>query len=73
MYVDYVEMLLRFFKRTLESPTSSGKNDDNAKWSKEEFDPTNLEADPRKRIPISDYPPNIRDDVQRAYILKGPC
>lgn len=65
--------MLKFLKRSLDSPIPSGKNDDGAKLRKDEFDPTNLEADPGKRIPISDYHPNIRDDVRRAYILKGPC
>ena len=65
--------MLRHFKRTLELLIPSGKKEDNAKSSREEFDPTNLKADPRKRIPISDYHPNIRDDVRRAYILKGTC
>ena len=65
--------MLRFFKRTLESPIPSRKNDDNAKSSREDFDPTNLEADSGKRILISDYHPYIRDNVQRASILKGPC
>ena len=65
--------MYRYFKRTLESPTPTKKNDDNAKSTREEFDPMNLEADPEKRIPISDYHANIRDDVRRAYIAKGPC
>ena len=65
--------MYRYFKRALESPNPTGKNDDNTKSSREEFDPMNLEADPGKRIPISDYHANIRDDVRRAYIAKGPC
>nr|XP_028946829.1 zinc finger MYM-type protein 1-like [Malus domestica] len=32
----------------------------------------NLERDPGKRIPMKDYPPNIRDEVRRAYILMEP-
>ncbi|CAN6706477.1 unnamed protein product [Malus baccata var. baccata] len=32
----------------------------------------NLERDPGKRIPIKDYPPNIRGEVRRAYILMEP-
>ena len=70
--LDYIEML-RYFIRTLESPIPSGKNDDNAKSSREDFDLTNLEADPGKKVLISDYHPNIRNDAQRAYIFKDPC
>ncbi|CAN6712279.1 unnamed protein product [Malus baccata var. baccata] len=32
----------------------------------------NLERDPGKRIPMKDYHPNIRDEVQKAYILMEP-
>uniref|UniRef100_M1BAU8 HAT family dimerisation domain containing protein n=1 Tax=Solanum tuberosum TaxID=4113 RepID=M1BAU8_SOLTU len=32
-----------------------------------------LEADPKDRMPISSYSPNIRDAVRRYYIQKKPC
>lgn len=32
-----------------------------------------LIADPGLRIPISEYHPNIRDQVRRAYLQNGPC
>ncbi|XP_049399788.1 uncharacterized protein LOC125863849 [Solanum stenotomum] len=32
-----------------------------------------LEADPKDRMPISSYCPNIRDVVRRYYIQKKPC
>ncbi|XP_022868339.1 uncharacterized protein LOC111387937 [Olea europaea var. sylvestris] len=38
-----------------------------------EFDITKLPADPGLRIPILDYNANIRDEVRRAYMLKGSC
>ncbi|XP_022883163.1 zinc finger MYM-type protein 1-like [Olea europaea var. sylvestris] len=38
-----------------------------------EFDVTKLPTGPGLRIPILDYSANIRDEVRRAYILKGPC
>ena len=44
--------MYRYFKRTLESPTPTRKNDNNEKSSREEFDPMNLEADPGKWFPI---------------------
>ncbi|XP_022856253.1 zinc finger MYM-type protein 1-like [Olea europaea var. sylvestris] len=37
------------------------------------FDVTKLPTDPSLRIPILDYNANIRDEVRRAYMLKGPC
>ncbi|XP_022871492.1 zinc finger MYM-type protein 1-like [Olea europaea var. sylvestris] len=38
-----------------------------------EFDVTKLPTDPGLRISILDYNANIRDEVRRAYMLKGPC
>ncbi|XP_022857941.1 uncharacterized protein LOC111378895 [Olea europaea var. sylvestris] len=38
-----------------------------------EFDVTKLSTDPGLRILISDYNANIRDEVRRAYMLKGLC
>ncbi|XP_009801155.2 uncharacterized protein [Nicotiana sylvestris] len=32
-----------------------------------------LEVDPKERLPISSYGPNIRDEVRRYYIQMGPC
>ena len=63
----------KYLKRGLDSPFQTGKNYDITKSSKEEFNPNTLETDPGKRIPISDYHPNLQDDVRRAYMLKGPC
>jgi hypothetical protein len=31
-----------------------------------------IELDPRRRIPIDDFHPNIRDEVRLAYVAKGP-
>jgi hypothetical protein len=30
-------------------------------------------VDPRLRKPIDEYDVNIRDDVRREYLLRGPC
>ena len=39
----------------------------------EEVDLSALPADPARRKPISQYKPaKVRDDVRRAYLLKGP-
>nr|XP_045087197.1 zinc finger MYM-type protein 1-like [Aegilops tauschii subsp. strangulata] len=37
-----------------------------------EFSPNDIERDPGKRKQICEYPPNIQDQVRRAYVLKGP-
>ncbi|KAI5313760.1 hypothetical protein L3X38_042936 [Prunus dulcis] len=34
---------------------------------------TNLQADPGLRIRMIEYDTNIRDEVRRAYLQKGPC
>ena len=41
--------------------------------SKIDIDLENLPTDPGLRTPISEYDPNIRDQVRRAYIQRGPC
>lgn len=38
-----------------------------------EFDSVDIIADPGQRISIEEYEANIRDEVRRAYVLKGPC
>ncbi|XP_047250068.1 uncharacterized protein LOC124885861 [Capsicum annuum] len=40
---------------------------------RQKFDVNDLKADPAERPPILSYPPNIRDEIRRAYILKRPC
>ncbi|PIN18235.1 Tam3-transposase (Ac family) [Handroanthus impetiginosus] len=38
-----------------------------------DVDLRNLPADPGIRPKISEYHPNIRDEIRRAYLQKGPC
>ncbi|XP_049397615.1 uncharacterized protein LOC125861794 [Solanum stenotomum] len=40
---------------------------------RQEFDVNDLKADPAERTPILNYHPNLRDEIRRAYIIKGPC
>ncbi|KAG5572475.1 hypothetical protein H5410_062241 [Solanum commersonii] len=40
---------------------------------RQEFDVNDLKVDPAKRTPILNYHPNLRDEIRRAYIIKGPC
>ncbi|KAM3218438.1 hypothetical protein P3L10_022968 [Capsicum annuum] len=37
---------------------------------RQKFDVNDLKADPAERPSILSYPPNIRDEIRRAYILK---
>ncbi|PIA59014.1 hypothetical protein AQUCO_00400101v1 [Aquilegia coerulea] len=37
-----------------------------------DIDLSNLPMDPGLRIFFSEYPPNVRDNVRRAYLLNGP-
>ncbi|KAL1225039.1 hypothetical protein V5N11_002818 [Cardamine amara subsp. amara] len=53
--------LYRFLKR--KTPSSSTAD----------VDLDNLSYDPGERIPILEYHPNIRDEVRRIYLTKGPC
>ncbi|XP_047253782.1 uncharacterized protein LOC124887899 [Capsicum annuum] len=45
-----------------------GLNGAGMRWGEE-----GLGVDPAERPPILSYPPNIRDEIRRAYILKRPC
>jgi hypothetical protein len=36
------------------------------------FNPDHIISDPGLRIPIDQFAPNIRDEVRRAFIAKGP-
>ncbi|XP_024986255.1 zinc finger MYM-type protein 1-like [Cynara cardunculus var. scolymus] len=46
---------------------------DSSKQSRMEINLADLPTDPGLRLRIWDYNPNIRDEVRRAYLLKGPC
>ena len=37
-----------------------------------EFSQSDVVGDPGNRIPIEEYPPEIRDQVRRAYALRCP-
>ncbi|CAH9140347.1 unnamed protein product [Cuscuta epithymum] len=56
-----------------ESSNTNEEPNNNQSFSGEEFDSSQLPSDPGLRIPISSYNPNIRDQVRRAYLQKGPC
>ncbi|XP_073035006.1 uncharacterized protein [Primulina eburnea] len=59
----------RFFKR--KDPEPEEQKIENVRV--EEFDFSQLPTDPGLRTPICDYNANIRDQVRRAYLQKGPC
>ncbi|KAJ9541078.1 hypothetical protein OSB04_027584 [Centaurea solstitialis] len=46
---------------------------DGSKQSRIEINLADLPTDPGLRTRIWDYNPSIRDEVRRAYLLKGPC
>ncbi|KAI5312116.1 hypothetical protein L3X38_041289 [Prunus dulcis] len=71
----------RYFKRRFASTTSSSDNVgssisrdvDNSKESELQDILANLIADLGLRPQMLDYDPNIRDEVRRVYLQKGPC
>ncbi|XP_024164172.1 zinc finger MYM-type protein 1-like [Rosa chinensis] len=68
----------RYFKKVsrLEETSSSTKNNvDSESSKKDELEAIldNLPSDPARRKRILDYDPNIYGQVQRRYLLKGPC
>ena len=69
-----MKTLESYYKRESETPPiCTEKNSNCAKRSKVDIDLENLPTDPGLRTPISEYDPNIRDQVRRAYIQRGPC
>ena len=62
-------------RKTIGGSSSTPETDDvdKSKQRRVETNLTNLPADPGLRKRILDYNPNIRDEVHRAYLLKGPC
>ena len=65
----------KYFKRKSEfesSSSSKGISKDLKEYSLE-INLDDLHADPGLRIRILDYHPNIRDQVRRSYLQKGPC
>ncbi|XP_070661265.1 uncharacterized protein [Malus domestica] len=74
----------RFFKRKSSSGSGSSNNVDSPNTVGSSRAPSsrqsqldgvlgNLEADPGLRTRIIDYDANIRDEVRRSYLQKGPC
>ena len=65
----------KYFKRKseFESSSSSKGISKDLKECPLEINLDDLLADLGLRIRILDYHPNIQDQVQRAYVQKGPC
>ena len=74
----------RFFKRKSSSGSGSSNNVDSSNTVGSSRTPSsrqsqldgvlgNLEADPGLRTQIIDYDANMRDEVRRSYLQKGPC
>ncbi|XP_022852717.1 zinc finger MYM-type protein 5-like [Olea europaea var. sylvestris] len=38
-----------------------------------EFDVAQLPSDPGLRVPIQNYDINVRDEIRRTYVQRGPC
>ncbi|KAD3640818.1 hypothetical protein E3N88_30041 [Mikania micrantha] len=56
----------RFFKPKVKDDQSSSK-------TPEYVDLDTLPSDPADRKPLLSYNPNQRDEIRRAYLLRGPC
>ncbi|XP_034229325.1 uncharacterized protein LOC117638296 [Prunus dulcis] len=68
----------RFYKRKSSSISSSdnvGTLGSTSSSRQSDFDEVlaNLQADPGLRTRMIDYDSNIRDEIRRAYLQKGPC
>ncbi|KAJ9538893.1 hypothetical protein OSB04_031626 [Centaurea solstitialis] len=60
-------------KRKAHVDSSEPTNNDGSKQSRVEINLADLPSDPGMRIRILDYNHDIRDEVRRTYLLKGPC
>ena len=63
----------KYFKRKKNSSFSKGENDESREKKSVEINFAELPTDPRLRIPISKHDPNVREQVRKAYMQKGPC
>ena len=61
-----------YFSSSSSSTPHINESTSQPKKSRAEFRHSDLIGDPRKRKPIDDYQPEIRDQVKRAYALNGP-
>jgi len=61
-----------YFSSSSSSTPHTNESTSQPKKSRAEFRHSDLIGDPRKRKPIDDYQPEIRDQVKRAYALNGP-
>ena len=61
-----------YFSSSSSSTPHTNESTSQPKKSRTEFRHSDLIGDPRKRKPIDDYQPEIRDQVKRAYALNGP-
>ncbi|XP_070665151.1 uncharacterized protein [Malus domestica] len=82
--VDASIIMERFFKRKSSSGSGSSNNVDSSNTVGSSRTPSsrqsqlddvlgNLQADPGLRTRIIDYDANMRDEVRRLYLQKGPC
>ena len=77
----FVSDMENYYKRkpttNLSSPTLENDNNDQvpspSKKSYVEVNPADLPADPGLRNPIANYHHKEREQIQRAYLQKGPC
>ena len=62
-----------YFSGTSSTSTPGSNNSINQPIRRRvEFSQSDVVADPGNRIPIESYPHEIRDQVRRAYALRGP-
>uniref|UniRef100_A0A7N0UPV0 TTF-type domain-containing protein n=1 Tax=Kalanchoe fedtschenkoi TaxID=63787 RepID=A0A7N0UPV0_KALFE len=65
--------MYKYYKRKTPEPSTSTNVMNSLNIDETQIVLENLPADSGLRRKISEYHPNIRDEVRRAYILKGPC
>ena len=63
----------KYFKRKSEITPLTETSDGTSKKTRTEINLEDLPADPRLRKRILTYDPNVRDQIRRAYLQKGPC
>lgn len=63
----------KFFKRTSNLLSSPITESERSKQSRVEINLADLPSDPGTRTQIKDYHPNVRDQIRREYLQRGPC
>jgi hypothetical protein len=71
-HVVVVEQVGDEFENVMSALMEEAEQDAETERIRTQFNPDHIITNPRLRIPIDQFSINIRDEVRRAFIVKGP-